>query len=43
MMVRGHVVSENAGRQQQMDKKEIETSQTRKERKNIEQNTYHEA
>jgi hypothetical protein len=34
MMVRRHVVSENASMQQQMDKSETETPQTRKERKN---------
>ena len=47
MMVRRHVESENAGREQEMGKREREreTSQTRKEgriegRKSIEQNTY---
>ena len=38
-MVRRHVVSEHASRQQEMDKKETETS-NKERRKNVEQNTY---
>jgi hypothetical protein len=40
-MVRRHVVSKNASKQQQyMDKRETETTQTRKKGRTVEQHTY---